>query len=420
MYNLSKEIKIGLVVVVSFIILIFGTKYLKGLEVFSKSTNYFVVYDHVEGLNEGSPIIFRGFKVGSVRKITLHPTRTNKILVTCLITENVVLATDTKAEITSLDLLGAKGINLLEGRNPNLLMPDDTLSQAYEQTLKQQFETEIAPIKAKFDVVLLRLDTLLKYTNELMSPNNSQGLTMGLADFNVSMRNLKGISNTINSELSIGGSLNNSFKNFDTISSTLSSKSSSLNRIISNLDTTTTQLKNANLEKTIKYLNDVLVKATSILDSVNQGAGTAGMLLNDKTLYYSLLSSANNLDRLLIDVKQNPKRYINVSAIDWSKNVYLSPSGDGTIANDEMPDFSVQLNKASLPLDLKSKEVHGYVVEEMVYKSNYLYLLGKSKSFLETKKIFELVKNEYPNAEIVAFKKGDSISLKKAMKIAVN
>ena len=54
-------------------------------------------------------------------------------------------------------------------------------------------------------------------------------------------------------------------------------------------------------------------------DKINNGEGSLGMLLNDKALYVNLNSTAASADKLLIDLKQSPKRYVHFSLFG-SKN----------------------------------------------------------------------------------------------------
>nr|MBK9650984.1 hypothetical protein [Bacteroidota bacterium] len=61
-----------------------------------------------------------------------------------------------------------------------------------------------------------------------------------------------------------------------------------------------------NLEKTSAQLNDVLAK-------MNKGEGSLGKLMKDESLYNNLNAAASDLDKLLIDLKANPKRYVQVS-----------------------------------------------------------------------------------------------------------
>ena len=58
--------------------------------------------------------------------------------------------------------------------------------------------------------------------------------------------------------------------------------------------------------KSIERLN-------SVLGVIEKGKGNVGLLINDEELYKSLDNSAKNLNKLIEDIKENPKKYINVS-----------------------------------------------------------------------------------------------------------
>jgi phospholipid/cholesterol/gamma-HCH transport system substrate-binding protein len=51
----------------------------------------------------------------------------------------------------------------------------------------------------------------------------------------------------------------------------------------------------------------------AILNKVNSGNGTLSQLINDEKMYNNLNNAAENLDKLMIDLKVNPKRYVNFS-----------------------------------------------------------------------------------------------------------
>ena len=46
---------------------------------------------------------------------------------------------------------------------------------------------------------------------------------------------------------------------------------------------------------------------------VDSGDGTLGKLLSDDTLYNKLTSVSANLDSLFVDIKRNPRRYVQLS-----------------------------------------------------------------------------------------------------------
>ncbi|MNR15426.1 hypothetical protein D3C85_1319610 [compost metagenome] len=51
----------------------------------------------------------------------------------------------------------------------------------------------------------------------------------------------------------------------------------------------------------------------AIVGKINEGKGTLGLLINDTKMYDNLNSASQNLDKLIIDLKENPKRYVHFS-----------------------------------------------------------------------------------------------------------
>jgi phospholipid/cholesterol/gamma-HCH transport system substrate-binding protein len=56
-----------------------------------------------------------------------------------------------------------------------------------------------------------------------------------------------------------------------------------------------------------------------VISKINAGEGSIGLLINDKKLYDNLAQSAENLDKLMIDLKANPKRYVHFSVFGGGK-----------------------------------------------------------------------------------------------------
>ncbi len=56
-----------------------------------------------------------------------------------------------------------------------------------------------------------------------------------------------------------------------------------------------------------------------VVNKVNNGDGTLGLLVNDKQMYDNLNNASKNLDSLMIDLKENPKRYVHFSVFGGGK-----------------------------------------------------------------------------------------------------
>src|SRR5438874_2130278 len=111
--KLSKEIKTGILVVISISIFVYGFNFLKGKNFFSERRIFYAVYPEVAGIVEANPVQLNGFKVGRVKDIQLFGTN-GKIIVTFAISDkNLNIPKNSVAKIISSDLLGAKAIQLI-------------------------------------------------------------------------------------------------------------------------------------------------------------------------------------------------------------------------------------------------------------------------------------------------------------------
>jgi phospholipid/cholesterol/gamma-HCH transport system substrate-binding protein len=122
--------------------------------------------------------------------------------------------------------------------------------------------------------------------------------------------------------------INNTLNNLETLTGQLNTTSSELNNIVSNdipealgkvveleddLLKVSSQLSEVDYGSMIASLEASLNNIQQITTALNEGNGTAGMLLNDTTLYTKLNETCQAAEDLLEDLKENPKRYVHFS-----------------------------------------------------------------------------------------------------------
>jgi phospholipid/cholesterol/gamma-HCH transport system substrate-binding protein len=66
------------------------------------------------------------------------------------------------------------------------------------------------------------------------------------------------------------------------------------------------------LDATVVSLDQASTSLATVLGQLERGDGTLGRLLQDATLYENLNAAATNLNALAEDIRENPRRYINV------------------------------------------------------------------------------------------------------------
>lgn len=410
-----KEVKIGLLVILSLAALIWGFQFMKGSNIFVPGERYYGTYSQVDGLNEGAPIFYRGFKVGMVEKIKLHPAERGKFLISFVLTEDFHLPSNTVAQIYSVDLMGSKAIQLIEGNSTEPLVPGDTLSTNTMGDLIHQMGMEVLPIKDKAERLLVHLDSVLTGISEVFSEQNKSNLDMAILDFTLSMNNLKNLSAKMDGTLGEYGEIGRSFQNIESFTETLKAQSENLTLTMENLAALSQNLKNADLEGLIAQADSTLEAATRTIDKITSGNGTLGKLINDQALYLNLSDASANLDRLLADVRHNPERYVHFSAIDFGRKVYIN--ADDELANQKGIVFKVQVAASPIPLDIKNSVVLGDMpVFEDTDGDLFLYTVGQTNSYSDALSLMDRLQTVFPASKVVAFEDGKSIRLKRALK----
>ena len=70
-----------------------------------------------------------------------------------------------------------------------------------------------------------------------------------------------------------------------------------------------------NSNQTVERLSEVSNKLNQVISGINNGEGSLGKLAKDEELYNNLNKTSQNLNSLILDLKENPKRYINISVL---------------------------------------------------------------------------------------------------------
>jgi phospholipid/cholesterol/gamma-HCH transport system substrate-binding protein len=413
--KISKYTRLGLLIVISVTILIWGLSYLKGNDIFKRNDYYHVVYDRIEGLTESNKVTLNGYQVGHVKEIRFTSDNSGKLLVTLLIDASFRIPVNSVAQIVSSDIMGTRSVKLILSEEKEVYLSNDTIPGAVEGDLKEQVSMQVLPIKNKAEQLLSTIDSAITILTVIFNEDARENLSESFANINRTIDNLEKTSASLNE--------------------IVSSEKDNIQRIIINIDQITTAFKNntENLEKTIKNLSafsdtlsqisvtpmldnlaDASKQILSTLEKINSSDNTAGLLLNDDQLYLSLNTMTENLGSLIKDIETNPKRYLHFSAFDFGKEVYITTSGEAISGNIQ---FKVHLVSTENQVSLNSKLFEGLgEVEEYIASGAYTYLAGNSNSYTEIVKLHDRSKKVFPDATIVAFKNGRLIKLEKALK----
>lgn len=299
--KIRKEFKIGVFAVAVILVSWWGIKWLQGQNLLLSSNSYYAYYEDVSGLMVSSRVMLRGVQVGNVQDIELEE---DKVRIEMLIEDEyaALIPANSVAELGSASLMGGTQISIIQGDSREMVKPEAVITGRIKPDL-------VGTMSDKAGELLDGLNTTVGGINELLSTNREAIDNM--------ITNLEAMTMSINSMLSAArNDINGTLSNLRSFTGTLAANSGRIEAMIGNLDKVTTDLAEANF---VEQLDSTLTSLDSIVKTIEEGDGTAGMLINDKALYESLNSAGDNLAQLLEDLKANPMRYVHFSLFGKSE-----------------------------------------------------------------------------------------------------
>lgn len=300
---MKREVKIGIFAIVILLCSWAGIRFLSGLDVFSRNKVYYAYYNSVNGVQIASPVMIRGVKVGQVSAITLDPTKDSGVELALTVERKYTLPADSKAKIAGNGLLGGKSVEIVYGQSAEKLSNGSRIETVEDQDLMSMAGGELEELKKKVDTVIASLTQTLDHVSGLIETNheNFSGIVSHLESMTGSMDNV------VSGQKS---DLKAIVENLARFSDALGRNDGKIDSLMMHLNSVADQFASADVADS---LNATLSKLNATLDSINNGDGTVGRLLNDRELYENLTAASENLSSLLSDLEANPKRYVHFS-----------------------------------------------------------------------------------------------------------
>lgn len=314
MTGISSEAKVGLLVLIGFIILGYMSVQVGkgGFSLQKKGYKIEVLFDNVAGLTKDSSIQIAGVEVGRVDSIIL---KDGRALVTLRIAPDVKLEKDVRAAIKTHGVLGDKYIDLTpgtsgrdflaEGNRINLVEPSTDIDKLLAQF--SHIATDVKKLTGTLSKVVgseqgeQSLNDILENTRRLtynlnaMVENNDAVLRATLENSRELTANLnRVVANNSDKFTKLLDGLSNASQEVQQTFASLKEVSQGISRG----EGTIGQLLKDNTA--VERLNKALASLQEITDKINQGKGTIGKLVNDE-------ETVNNLNEGLTGIN----RYVN-------------------------------------------------------------------------------------------------------------
>ena len=290
----TREILIGLILVISLSILFIGIDFLKGINVFKSSNLYYVAFKDVSGLEEAAPVTLNGMKVGQVTGMEYDYEHPGNVLVEVNLDSSVKLTKGTKlTKAVSLLGTGALAIEMAPGNS--YVEAGSEMEGESQKDMMADISTEVLPQVVE---MLPKLNSILAHVDSLAANPALQKTVTRLDAISANIELLT-------------ARLAATSQRIDPMVSNVNGLTKDLTAISADLKQLSAELKELPLSETMDNVKSTTANLKTFTGKLNGTDSSLGLLLNDRGLYDHIDSTVNSLDSLLIDLKAHPKKYVN-------------------------------------------------------------------------------------------------------------
>lgn len=322
----SKEFKIGAVVIIAVAVFYVGFNYLKGINTFGSQNRFYALYGDVANLHEANPILLNGFKVGQVEEMKMLHDGTGRIVVGFLITEKGLgIPEDSRFRIYSSDLLGSKAVQLQLGNSSEMAQAGDTLGSLVEESLSESVNKQILPLKNKAEDLISNIDSAMVALNAILNKDAQEDLAKSFTSISDALASFKKTAYRLDTlliqeRIKISAIL----ANMESITKNLDNNSENISAILDNFESVSDSLAQADIKATVDNAKEAMEGASTVMEKINNGEGSIGLLINNDSLYNNLTNASQELEWLLEDIRLHPNRYIHFSVFGKKEGKKLS------------------------------------------------------------------------------------------------
>ncbi|HYQ55926.1 MAG TPA: MlaD family protein [Draconibacterium sp.] len=187
----SKFTKLGILIVFSLAVLIWGLSYLKGNDIFKQNDYYHVYYDRVDGLVKSNEVTLNGYQIGQVDEVKFAPDKSGRLIVSFSVNSDFKIPVKSVARIISSDIMGTRSIEIVYSGEADVYQSNDTIPGSIEAGLKDQVSMQVLPLKNKAEELLSTVDSAITVLTVIFNEDARENLTTSFARINQTVENIE-------------------------------------------------------------------------------------------------------------------------------------------------------------------------------------------------------------------------------------
>ena len=212
--------------------------------------------------------------------------------------------------------MGTKGVSLVFGKSLEFAQVGDTIKSSIENSLQDEVNAQILPLKNKAEELIGSVDSLLTIVSAVLNKNTRENLSNSLKSLDLTFSLMSKTMIKVDSLIYKNDNrLTSILTNIESITSTINSNNSNIKNVMENVSSISDSLAKSDILSLVNNLNE-------ITNNIARGKGSLAKLINDDNFYDNLEKSSKEMNLLIEDIKNNPSRYVNFSILGGSKKSY--------------------------------------------------------------------------------------------------
>jgi phospholipid/cholesterol/gamma-HCH transport system substrate-binding protein len=293
--NRRTEIQVGLTVLAALVVLLWGVTWLKDFSLQRHLNVWHVRFPQAGGLGVGDEVLVNGIRKGAVARVALAG---DHVMVDLSLSSDVRPTRDSHVGIHNVGLMGEKVIAMDLRTTGAAYTAADTIIGLYEEGLPE--------VLASLGGTTQALDHLATQLDGVATRLGDSG------DLEATVESFRSASEQLEAAVTenralLRETLENARAASATAKALTTGREAQIGRTLDAIERSA-----QNMERLSSRLDSLRAQLQGVASRVDHGDGTLAQLVNDRKLYDDVRASVNSLNVLIADIKQNPKKYINL------------------------------------------------------------------------------------------------------------
>lgn len=330
--KISKELKAGIIAIISIALLVAGINFLKGNSFFGGDYKFYAYFPNSGQLATASNVTLNGVIVGKVLNVEYVPNNPpeRKVKVTFSIqNKQVRLPVGSSVEIGSLDLF-SKGMIIMVGPDlsKGFLKPGSELRGRVAIDMMSQVKSYADPISQKVQAMMTSIDKMVTSVSSFWDATATSEIEKSMKEVKIAIQRIGQVAKEV--ELLVGEErlkFGRIISNVESITANLKRSNEEVTAVVGNAKKITDDMVTSDFKLVVSNASETLKSFNELLFRAKNGEGSLGKLIGDNKLYDELVNTNEDLQELVEDIKVHPERYIHFSLFGTrTKGLPLSSS----------------------------------------------------------------------------------------------